>query len=203
MVPKAASDARRAAATGLAASTGPASSATGGSVATTSLARKAVADEYAALLKSVPQLAGLGEVFKTCEPVRWTHLRHLYIVINCSPLTKEGELLLERASWRLFHEHAMGLSHRSQATQVALHRQSGLKSQTHHPGSLQHQPFASMPLRVSHRATALHTITQGIMCECHSRLCPALSAYMHVCKHECQHMFSEPPSILDHRCRSG
>lgn len=69
IVPKAASDSRRAATTGLATSTGPASSASS-TVATTSLARKAVADEYAALLKSVPQLAGLGEVFKTCEPVR-------------------------------------------------------------------------------------------------------------------------------------
>lgn len=92
-VPKAASDARRAATTGLAASSGPAASASG-TAATTSLARRAVADEYAALLKSVPQLAGLGEVFKSCEPVRRRRrdpqrVSHLTCACHCRAVAVE------------------------------------------------------------------------------------------------------------------
>lgn len=50
-----------------------ATTSSGGAAPTASSAVKpATSEEYLALLNSIPQLAALGKVFKSCEPVRLT-----------------------------------------------------------------------------------------------------------------------------------
>ncbi|PNH02526.1 Coatomer subunit gamma-2 [Tetrabaena socialis] len=66
----------------------------GGALPTTSATRKDPTAEYAELLRSIPQLAPLGEVFKSCEPVRLTEEDTEYSVF-CIKHVYEGHLVFQ------------------------------------------------------------------------------------------------------------
>ncbi|KXZ54500.1 hypothetical protein GPECTOR_4g565 [Gonium pectorale] len=66
----------------------------GGALPATSAARKDPTAEYAELLRSIPQLAPLGEVFKSCEPFRLTEEDTEYAVF-CIKHVYEGHIVFQ------------------------------------------------------------------------------------------------------------
>mmetsp|Transcript_25184 Transcript_25184/g.54739 ORF Transcript_25184/g.54739 Transcript_25184/m.54739 type:complete len:900 (-) Transcript_25184:336-3035(-) len=85
-------------------------SAASGASAPTSAVKKSTTEEYQELLKSLPQLASLGNVFKSCEPVRLTEedteynifaIKHVYdshIVVQFNCTNTISEQVLEQVT---------------------------------------------------------------------------------------------------------
>ncbi|KAG2436060.1 hypothetical protein HYH02_011571 [Chlamydomonas schloesseri] len=66
----------------------------GGALPAASAARKDPTAEYAEMLRSIPQLAPLGEVFKSCEPVRLTEEDTEYAIF-CVKHIFEGHIVFQ------------------------------------------------------------------------------------------------------------
>mmetsp|Transcript_62 Transcript_62/g.100 ORF Transcript_62/g.100 Transcript_62/m.100 type:complete len:901 (-) Transcript_62:1459-4161(-) len=78
---------------GLPTSTSAATTSTGGA-APTSAVKKATTEEYLELIKSIPQLAALGDVFKSAEPVRLTEEDTEYAIF-CVKHVFESHIVLQ------------------------------------------------------------------------------------------------------------
>ncbi|KAG2486424.1 hypothetical protein HYH03_014871 [Edaphochlamys debaryana] len=93
VVPKAPPPVRASGSSALGLATSTATNSSGGA-APTSAARKDPTAEYAELLRSIPQLAPLGEVFKSCEPVALTEKDTEYSVF-CVKHVYEGHVVFQ------------------------------------------------------------------------------------------------------------
>ncbi|GIL83130.1 hypothetical protein Vretimale_11463 [Volvox reticuliferus] len=110
VVPKALTPTRGAGVSALGLPPGAVAASGGPGLPATSAARKDPTAEYAELLRSIPQLAPLGEVFKSCEPVRLTEedteyavfcIKHIYeshIVFQFNCTNTIAEQVLEDVS---------------------------------------------------------------------------------------------------------
>eukprot|EP00198_Chlamydomonas_reinhardtii_P001857 XP_001691193.1 gamma-cop [Chlamydomonas reinhardtii] len=93
VVPKAPPPAR-AAGSGALGMPGASSTSGGGALPAASATRKDPTAEYAEMLRSIPQLAPLGEVFKSCEPVRLTEEDTEYAIF-CVKHVFEGHIVFQ------------------------------------------------------------------------------------------------------------